>query len=70
MHWLLRQWVNGGDRVLWLAHRDELLRQAALAFYELAGLAASRDRLRIRLVSGQLSGFHQSMPQTTSSFVR
>ena len=59
VHWLLRQWVNDGGRVLWLAHRDELLRQAAKTFYELAGLAAGRDKLRIRLVSGQFCGFHQ-----------
>lgn len=62
VHWLLRQWVNHGGHVLWLAHRDELLRQAARAFYDLAGLAASRDRLRIRLVSGQFCGFHQIDP--------
>ncbi|MGI8671267.1 MAG: DEAD/DEAH box helicase family protein [Luteitalea sp.] len=48
VHWLLRQWVNDGGHVLWLAHRDELLRQAARTFYELAGLAPKRDKLRIR----------------------
>ena len=60
--WLLRNWINGGRRVLWIAHRDELLRQAAHSFYRLAGLATRRDRLRIRIVSGRHCAFHQIDP--------
>jgi superfamily II DNA or RNA helicase len=62
VHWLLRQWINDGNRVLWVAHRDELLRQAARTFYRLAGLAFRRNRLRVRLVSGRHCRFHQIDP--------
>jgi hypothetical protein len=27
--WLMRRWIDSGNRVLWIAHRDELLRQAS-----------------------------------------
>jgi ATP-dependent helicase IRC3 len=60
--WLLRNWINEGCRVLWIAHRDELLRQAAHSFYRLGGLATRRDRLRIRIVSGRHCRFHQIDP--------
>jgi superfamily II DNA or RNA helicase len=62
VHWLLRRWVDAGKRVLWIAHRNELLRQAAKTFYELAPLAVSREQLRIRLVSGAGCRFHQIDP--------
>jgi superfamily II DNA or RNA helicase len=59
--WLLRQWVAGDKRVLWLAHREELLRQAARAFYQLSGLLArtAHKPLRIRIVSTRHCRFHQ-----------
>lgn len=59
-HWLLRNWINvrPGNHVLWIAHRDELLRQAADSFYRLSGLADNRERLRIRIVSGRHCPFH------------
>lgn len=32
-HWVLKNYINKGVKVLWIAHRSELLRQAAEAFY-------------------------------------
>jgi len=50
--WLMHRHLSNGGRVLWLAHRYELLEQAAQAFQNCAYLAAQRDVLRIRIVSG------------------
>ena len=33
VHWILNRYVNQGIKVLWIAHRSELLRQAAETFY-------------------------------------
>ncbi len=52
VRWLLANVLARGERVLWLAHRTELLDQAARDFHRLAGLAPSREKLRIRIVSG------------------
>lgn len=62
VHWLLRRHVDGGGRVLWLAHREELLRQAARTFHRFAALAPSREGLRVRLVSRGHCRFHQIDP--------
>jgi len=51
VRWLLESVVARGDRVLWLAHRTELLNQAAAAFGQLAGHITSPERLRVRVVS-------------------
>lgn len=51
--WLAQNALDRGQRVLWLAHRHELLEQAAEVFHQVAGLAARREQLRIRIVSGQ-----------------
>jgi len=32
-HWVLKNYIDKGIRVLWIAHRSELLRQAAEAFF-------------------------------------
>ncbi len=63
-HWLTRRWLDKGpgNRVLWLAHREELLRQATGAFVACASLATSRERLRIRQVSSRNCRFHQIDP--------
>lgn len=50
--WLIENHVNKGGRVLWLAHRHELLEQAAQAFAACASLANNLNELRIRIVSG------------------
>jgi superfamily II DNA or RNA helicase len=52
VRWLLSNVVAKGGRVLWLAHRHELLEQAAHEFHKLAGLAQPRESLRVRVVSG------------------
>jgi superfamily II DNA or RNA helicase len=52
VRWLVTRVLAKGQRVLWIAHRDELLAQTASAFYALASLASGREILRIRLVSG------------------
>lgn len=52
VHWLTRRVIERGGRVLWLAHRHELLEQATTAFRDLAYLAPSREVVRIRVVSG------------------
>lgn len=44
--WLLQHHLAKGGRVLWLAHRRSLLRQAFAAFAEGAHLAASPERAR------------------------
>jgi superfamily II DNA or RNA helicase len=50
--WLVENHINEGGRVLWIAHRYDLLEQAGFAFYRAAYLARKRPSLRIRLVSG------------------
>jgi len=50
--WLTESHVNKGGRVLWLAHRHELLEQAAEAFQRCSALAHDLDEMRIRIVSG------------------
>ena len=53
VHWLLYKVIVKGYRVLWLAHRHELLNQAATEFINLARLAVPCGReLRLRIVSG------------------
>ncbi len=53
VHWLLEKVITQGYRVLWLAHRHELLNQAAREFVNLAYLALPSGReLRLRIVSG------------------
>ena len=32
-HWILKNYIDQGVKVLWIAHRSELLRQAAEAFF-------------------------------------
>jgi superfamily II DNA or RNA helicase len=51
--WLMREVVDRGERVLWLAHRDELLEQAADAFYRSAGRARRRQQVAVRIVSAR-----------------
>lgn len=60
VHWLMQRHIESGGRVLWLAHREELLRQAARAFSGLAGLA--QRPLRMRIVSSRHCRFHQIDP--------
>lgn len=50
--WLMEHHINKRGRVLWLAHRHELLEQAAQAFASCAMYAKNIDEVRIRIVSG------------------
>ncbi len=52
VRWLAEHVLPRRGRVLWLAHRYELLEQAASAFHALAGFVKNRDALRVRIVSG------------------
>ena len=52
VHWLLKNVIARGGRVLWLAHRHELLTHAGAEFQRLAELARPKERLRVRIVSG------------------
>ncbi|MEO7507479.1 MAG: DEAD/DEAH box helicase [Pyrinomonadaceae bacterium] len=63
-NWLTRRWLDAdaGNRVLWLAHREELLAQAARAFVRCAYLSTTREFLRIRQVSSRSCRFHQIDP--------
>lgn len=62
VRWLMDSVVNRSGRVLWLAHRHELLNQAAKEFHALAGLARSREKIRVRLVSQVHCRAHQIDP--------
>ncbi|RZO52512.1 MAG: DEAD/DEAH box helicase [Sandaracinaceae bacterium] len=52
VRWLTENVLARGGRVLWLAHRRELLLHAAAEFHRTAAHASPRERLRIRVVSG------------------
>ena len=52
VRWLLQNVVSRAQRVLWLAHRHELLTQAAADVHRLAALSG-REKLRVRIVSGE-----------------
>jgi superfamily II DNA or RNA helicase len=64
VHWLLEKVITQGYRVLWLAHRHELLNQAAREFVNLARLAVPCGReLRLRIVSGMHCKSSQICPE-------
>lgn len=52
VHWLLSRVVNSGRKVLWVAHRQELLNQAFRTFTSLLRHLDRREKVRIRVVSG------------------
>jgi superfamily II DNA or RNA helicase len=52
-HWLLEHHVRNGGRVLWLAHRRSLLRQAFSTFQRLANLASPRATLGLIALSSE-----------------
>lgn len=51
--WLLPHHIQKGGRVLWLAHRNSLLRQAFNTFAKAAHLAAPKDTLKLIAISSQ-----------------
>lgn len=50
--WLMQNVINRGYRLIWLAHRHELLEQAAREFHNLASFATHLGKLRVRIISG------------------
>ncbi len=51
--WQVKNLIDRGYRVVWIAPNDLLFEQAARAFYHAAGLARSRPQLAIRIVSAR-----------------
>jgi superfamily II DNA or RNA helicase len=60
--WLTGEVVARGGRVLWVAHRNELLGQAETEFHRTAGLAGRRDRVAVRVVSARHGRADQIRP--------
>jgi len=60
--WLMEHVINRGHRIVWLAHRHELLEQAASSFHRVSGLARQIAQLRVRIVSGRHCGTSQIDP--------
>ena len=54
-HWVLKNYLDSGVKVLWIAHRSELLRQAAEAFYmdTTEETLANRDAFTTYVVSSE-----------------
>jgi superfamily II DNA or RNA helicase len=54
IHWLLRNFIDKGKKVLWIAHRHELLDQAfeTLKFSAYPPLLSDVERFRYRIISG------------------
>jgi superfamily II DNA or RNA helicase len=50
-HWLLKNHIQNGGRVLWLAHRRSLLRQAMNTFEKLGNLAYPKSALELIAIS-------------------
>ena len=50
-HWLLEHHIRNGGRVLWLAHRRSLLRQAMSTFHNLGNVAYPKPALHLATVS-------------------
>lgn len=53
VRWVYENVVASGKRVLWLAHRRELLTQAAAEFHALSSFVRSKEKLRVRVVSSE-----------------
>ena len=54
IHWLLRNFIDKRKKVLWIAHRHELLDQAfeTLKFSAYRSLLSDTDKFRYRVISG------------------
>jgi superfamily II DNA or RNA helicase len=53
VRWLAQKVLPRGHRVLWLAHRHELLEQTATEFYRAARHIGGVEKLRVRIVSSK-----------------
>jgi len=58
VHWLMSTVINAKQKVLWVAHRQELLNQAYKQFERCASVAKS-EKLKLRVVSGAHSATTQ-----------
>lgn len=54
-HWIIKNYVDKGIKVLWIAHRSELIKQAGLSFYQNATFETlpSRESFKVSLISGE-----------------
>ena len=54
-HWIIKNYINEGVKVLWIAHRSELLRQAAETFFvdTTARTLPDRDSYKSFVVSSE-----------------
>ncbi|MEH2052636.1 DEAD/DEAH box helicase [Nostoc sp.] len=54
VHWLLRNFINNNKKVLWIAHRHELLDQAfaTIEFSAYSSLLSNVSGFRYRIISG------------------
>ena len=67
-HWIIKNYLNQGVKVLWIAHRSELLRQAAEAFFNdtTPDTLPDRDKFISYVVSSEFGKcFHvNTQPET------
>ena len=54
-HWIIKNYVDMGVKVLWIAHRRELIKQAGHSFYQNATFEnmPSRESFKVSLISGE-----------------
>lgn len=62
-HWLLQDHVRNGGRVLWLAHRRSLLRQAFKTFRWLGNAAFPRPKLDLVVISSEDARWSMVSPE-------
>ncbi len=53
-YWILKNFINKKKKVIWIAHRHELLEQAKHTFFKLStkGLLTDIEKYRFRIISG------------------
>ncbi len=61
--WILKHWISAGKRVVWIAHRHELLNQAFKTFTKNAypNLLAKKETIKYIIISGK----HDSLSNLT-----
>jgi superfamily II DNA or RNA helicase len=67
-HWLLENHIRSGGRVLWLAHRRGLLRQAMNTFRALGNVAFPKTALHLATVSSIDSKWAEVSPEHDAVF--
>ncbi len=66
--WLLEHWVGKGGKLLWLAHRKELVRQAMETFVDRAACARPKKTLGLIAVSSQDEQWSRVGPREDAVF--